>query len=89
MIDTGIWRARHAIAVGDGASAADSSKSRLAVRLWTLLHAQPLLRGTIGGAGGASYVEDDRQRLAARRENSLRPYPPARALSLFHPPYAA
>jgi len=78
MIDTGIRRARHAIAVGDGASAADgasgadSSKRRLAVRLWTLLHAQALLRGTIGGVGGAPYVEDDRQRLAARRESTLR-----------------
>ncbi len=73
MIETGIWRARRAIAVGDGVSAADSSKSRLAVRLWTLLHAQALLRGTIGGAGGASCVEDDRRRLAARRESAHRP----------------
>ncbi len=71
MIETGIWRAPHA--VGDGLSAADSSKSRLAVRLWTLLHAQALLRGTIGGAGGASCVEDDRRRLAARRESAHRP----------------
>jgi hypothetical protein len=73
MIETGISRARDAIAVGDGASTADSSNSRLAVRLWTLLHAQALLRGTIGGAGGASYVEDDRRRLAARRESAHRP----------------
>jgi hypothetical protein len=67
MIETGVWRPRHAITAGDGVSAADSSKSRLAVRLWALLHAQALLRGTIGGACGASYVEDDRRRLAARR----------------------
>jgi hypothetical protein len=68
MIETGIWRARQSIAACDGVSAADGSKSRLAVRLWTLLHAQALLRGTIGGAGGALYVEDDRRRLAARQE---------------------
>ena len=73
MIETGIWRTRHAIAVGDGVSAAEGSKSRLAVRLWTLLHAQALLRGTIGGAGVASYGEDDRHRLAARRESARRP----------------
>lgn len=73
MIETGIWRATDAIAVSDGASAADGSTSRLAVRLWTLLHAQALLRGTIGGPGGASCMEDDRQRLAARRESTYRP----------------
>jgi len=68
MIETEIRRARPAIAVSDGTSGADSSGSRLAVRLWTLLRAQALLRGTIGGTGDASYVEDDRRRLAARRE---------------------
>jgi hypothetical protein len=73
MIETGIRRAPDAIAAGDGASAADSSMSRLAVRLWTLLHAQALLRGTIGGAGGALYIEDDHRRLAARRASTYRP----------------
>lgn len=71
-IETGIWKARHAIAAGDGASGIDSIGSRLAVRLWALLHAQALLQGTIGGAAGASYVEDDRRRLAARRESAHR-----------------
>jgi hypothetical protein len=61
------------MAAADGVPAAGRSTSRLAVRLWTLLHAQPLLRGTIGGAGGASHAEDDRQRLAARRESAHRP----------------
>lgn len=73
MIETGIWQAPDAIAVGDGASTADSSRSRLAVRLWTLLHAQALLRGPIGGADGASCIEDDRRRLAARWESAYRP----------------
>ena len=68
MIETGIRPARHALAVGGGADAADNSKSRLAMRLWTLLHAQALLRGAIGGAGGALNAEDDRWRLAAHRE---------------------
>ena len=73
MIETRVRKAPDAIAVDDGASAADSSMSRLAVRLWTLLHAQALLRGTIGGAGSASCMEDDRRRLAARWESAYRP----------------
>jgi hypothetical protein len=71
MIETGIRPARHALDAGD-MNAADSSKSRLAMRLWTLLHAQALLRGSIGGAGGALNAEDDRWRLAARRESTHR-----------------
>jgi hypothetical protein len=75
MIETGVRPARHAIgagdgANGDGANAIDSSKSRLAMRLWTLLHAQALLRGAIGGAGGALNAEDDRWRLAAHVEST-------------------
>jgi len=70
MIETRIRKVPVAIAVDDGASAAGSGMSRLAVRLWTLLHAQALLRGTIGGAGSASCMEDDRRRLAARWESA-------------------
>ena len=44
---------------------------RVAVRLWSLLHAQALLDGTARRPGDAATVvtaiEDDRQRLAARR----------------------
>jgi hypothetical protein len=65
MTETGTRPARCALAAGDGADAVDSSKSHLAMRLWTLIHAQALLRGTIGGAGGALNEEDDRWRLAA------------------------
>lgn len=72
MIETGIRRVPDAIAVRNGESAAGRSMSRLALRLWTLLHAQALLRGTIGAPGGASCVEDDRQRLAARRTGASR-----------------
>jgi len=70
MTETVLRRARHARADGDGANAADSSKSRLAMRLWTLLHAQALLQGTIGGAGGVLNAEDDRWRLAAHLETT-------------------
>jgi len=70
MTETVLRPARHALAAGDGANAADSSESRLAMRLWTLLHAQALLQGTIGGAGGVLNAEDDRWRLAARRETT-------------------
>ena len=72
MTETVLRRARHARADGDGANAADSSKSRLAMRLWTLLHAQALLRGTVGGAGDALSAEDDRWRMAAHRESTHR-----------------
>jgi hypothetical protein len=72
MIETELRPARHGLAGGDGANAARNSKSRLAMRLWTLLHAQALLRGTIGGAGGAFNAEDDRWRLAAHRESAHR-----------------
>jgi hypothetical protein len=71
MIETGIRPARHAVDAVD-TNAADMSKSRLAMRLWTLLHAQALLRGTIGGAGGTLTAEDDRWRLAAHREGTHR-----------------
>ena len=71
MIKTGIEPAR----LGVGAvypDAAGRSKSRLAMRLWTLLHAQALLRGSTGGAGDALDAEDDRWRMAARREGTHR-----------------
>lgn len=68
MIETEIRPARHGRAAGDGANAAGAGKSRLAMRLWTLLNARALLEGTIGGAGGGLNAEDDRWRLAARRE---------------------
>ena len=70
MIETGIRPAGQAVGTVDGANAADRNKSRLAMRLWTLLHAQALLQGTIGGAGDALNAEDDRWRLAAHRESA-------------------
>ena len=70
MIETELRPARQALAGGDGANAARKTKSRLAMRLWTLLHAQALLQGTIGGADGVLNAEDDRWRLAAHRETT-------------------
>ena len=70
MIETEFRPARHALAADDGA--AGSSKGRLAMRLWTLLHAQALLGGTIGGAGGALTAEDDHWRLAAHWKDTHR-----------------
>jgi hypothetical protein len=73
MIETGLRPAQQGIAAGGDANVAGSYKSRLAMRLWTLLYAQALLRGTIGGAGDALRAEDDRWRLAAHRESTYRP----------------
>jgi len=72
MIGTGLRPARRGRAAGDGANAAGSGESRLAMRLWTLLHAQALLDGAIDGAGGGLNAEDDRWRLAAHRESTHR-----------------
>jgi len=71
MIETGIGPARYGVGAVD-LDAARRNKSRLAMRLWTLLHAQALLRGSTGGAAGALNAEDDRWRLAARRESTHR-----------------
>ena len=55
-----------------GAAGGRGGRGRLvAVGLWGLLHAQALLDGTARGPGDiaavATAIEDDRQRLAARR----------------------
>ncbi len=58
-------------AVADPAPAARRGGSRrheLSRRLWSLLHAQALLNGTAGGPGDVAFIEDDRRRLAGRRE---------------------
>jgi len=40
---------------------------RLGRQLWALLNAQALLNGTAAGRGDVAVMEDDYQRLAARR----------------------
>jgi len=37
-------------------------------RLWALLNAQALLNSGAGDPGGVALIEDDRRRMAARRE---------------------
>jgi hypothetical protein len=70
MSDTQIWRASRIHTAQDPASPAGDTGSRsrrLAVRIWTLMHAQAVLNGATGGSGDVAFIEDDRQRLAARR----------------------
>jgi RimJ/RimL family protein N-acetyltransferase len=59
-------------AAGGRASTAggrDGRSYRAGVRLWTLLNAQALLNGTAGTPDSTALVEDDRQRMVARRAN--------------------
>jgi RimJ/RimL family protein N-acetyltransferase len=58
-------------AAGGRASTAGGRGScyRAGLRLWTLLNAQALLNGTAGTPDSTALVEDDRQRMAARRAN--------------------
>jgi hypothetical protein len=70
MTETQTWRVSRIHAAHDQVSTAGGTGNpsrQAAVRLWTLMHAQALLHGTTGGAGDVAFIEDDRQRLAARR----------------------
>ncbi len=73
MADTRTWPASPTRATACRTSAAGSPGRpvrrgrRAGPRLWALLNAQALIRGPLGGPGSAA-VEDDRGRLAARRE---------------------
>jgi hypothetical protein len=70
MIETRVWRAfRTRAADGRTSMAGGSGGSRRAApRLWALLNAQALIRGRITGLDDIIGIEDDRWRLAARRE---------------------
>ena len=70
MSGTQVLRVSPARTAGSSVSAAGGRGGRgrrIAVQLWSLLHAQALLDGTARGAGDVTAIEDDRQRLAARR----------------------
>jgi hypothetical protein len=72
MTGTQIWRASRVAAASGRASARSgrgSRRHRAGLQLWTLLNAQALLNGTAGTPHGAAPIEDDRQRMAARRAN--------------------
>jgi hypothetical protein len=66
--------ARTTVAPASAVAAPATARSRgrrgheLGRRLWSLLHAQALLNGTAAGPGDVGFAEDDRRRLAARRE---------------------
>jgi hypothetical protein len=65
-------RAPQGPAAGDRAPAPAGRRRRsrrARHRLWAVLNAQALLNGTAGTPGGVLPAEDDRRRLAARREN--------------------
>jgi hypothetical protein len=67
MTEVGIrHRARLA---GSAAATRAWPGGRLRVRLWTWLHSEALIRGMARGPGDVAFVEDDRRRLAAQREN--------------------
>jgi hypothetical protein len=70
MAETQVWRdSRIRRARGEAPVAARAAgRGRRARRaLWSLLHAQSLLDGSVGGPYDVAVVEDDRRRLAARR----------------------
>jgi hypothetical protein len=70
MTETQVWRdSRIGRACGEASVAAGAAgRGRRARRaLQSLLHAQALLDGSVGGPYDVAVVEDDRRRLAARR----------------------
>jgi hypothetical protein len=62
--DSRIYRARGEASVAAGATGHGRRAHRA---LWSLLHAQALHDGGVGGPYDLAVVEDDRRRLAARR----------------------
>jgi len=71
MTETQVWQAsglRRVHGETAKASSGPGRRQRIGARLWALLHAPALLTGAASGPHDPGYVEDDRQRLAARRE---------------------
>jgi hypothetical protein len=69
MSETQAWRVSPTRTAGASASAAGGRGGRgrrVAVQLWSLLHAQALLEGPARSPGDVIAIEDDRRRLAAR-----------------------
>ena len=68
MVQTQAWRAESICpAVAPVRTVRERRSRRLGRQLWAILNAQALLTGTAGGRGDVAVVEDDYQRLAARR----------------------
>ena len=68
MVETQVWRACAAGAAARPAPAAGhtNGRGRWRLRLWALVNAQALIRGTAAGPDDVPFVEDDRGRLARR-----------------------
>ena len=69
MAETQAWRtSRIRRAHGEAPAVSSvSRRTRAGARLWALLHAPALLRGTASGPDDVMFIEDDSRRLAARR----------------------
>jgi len=70
MAGTGVWLVSWAPAAEDrtsGAARRPGRSRRAAGRLWVVLHAQALLRGTASGWDDVAVIEDDDRRLAGWR----------------------
>jgi hypothetical protein len=66
MAETSIIRVS-VVCPADKATRVRSGGSRSwRARLWAMLNAQSLIRGTAGAPGDVAFVEDDRHRLARR-----------------------
>jgi hypothetical protein len=71
MAGTGDWLVSWAAAAEDrtsGAARRPGRSRRAVLRLWVLLHAEALLRGTAGGKDVVAVIEDDYRRLAGWRQ---------------------
>jgi hypothetical protein len=67
MAATRVWLVSWTPAAEEPPSGAARWPRQAAGRLWVLLHAQALLRGTAGGRDDVAVIEDDCRRLAGWR----------------------
>lgn len=68
MIETGIVRVSQVCPVEKATVSSSGGRSGRTwrLRLWAVLNAQSLIRGTARGPGDVAFIEDDRHRLARR-----------------------
>jgi hypothetical protein len=65
MAETTIFRVS-AVRPADKATGASSGGRPWRLRLWAMLNAQSLIRGTAGAPDDVAFIEDDRHRLNRR-----------------------
>ena len=68
MAITQIWTGTR-VRAADGREPAAGGGRRAGRQLWTLLHAQGLIKGTAGSRDVVTFVEDDRRRMSGPRAN--------------------